>query len=869
MTNRRRCDSLLCGVLLALLSNCGSDGTGGTTTTTTPGAAVSDVVLLGTPVGGTMVAGESATLAVTSRDANGAIVTGRVAAWSSSDPAVASVTNAGVVTALGPGVSTITVTVESRTAAVAIAVRARIATPSAGASQPAVTVMYAGRLSVTVPPTAHVGSTPLSVGKAESNVPTSSELLSETAFSFGPDGTQFGDSVTLSIRFDSAGMPPRVREGLAVYVATNGDWVEVPGSVVAADVVSARVMHFSTYAVLRRAPPVSLKSTAGDNQSTAAGEAVPTAPTVIVTDAKRRALPFVDVVFAVASGGGSVVGAIGTTDAQGTAHVGRWTLGNTVGAQTLSATVSGLPPVLFTATATRRVVASLARVAGDAQVGSPNSPLSVRPSVRALGSDGQPVSGAVVTFTASAGSGQVNGGQQTTDANGVATVGDWILGPAANQQLTASSGTASVAFTASVSLVLPASALRIVSGPSHVEPSSLVPGIVVEVVNANGVRVPTANVSITPSVDSGQGMLISAPVIAAVNGVATFTGLRLSAYGMLRLKFSATGLAPAIHYIDIVSPTTSAVLTQAPTNAVDGALLVPQPVIEFRNIQGSIAKYDTGTVTARMQVTNGRLTGTTTVKAVNGVARFTDLRLAGSGWQRIELDVHSSENSRAAVPTGTPYFKMTSSQPDPAVTRIQVSVTPATKLHSGWSDAIYVYRLEKDGFLVPFSSTPVTVVADSGTAQLKSSSFNTTTSDMTVRVAGYDADVMRFRFSSPGVPDVVARVSVYQTPDSVAFRQQPGNGQSGQRLSQQPIVDVFDLAGLPFKPVTTPYTAIRLTGPPASLSGIGAPSGSVPLVNGSRVYTDLAVTGIGQFVLVFSIGGNGGEYFSRPFTISP
>jgi adhesin/invasin len=79
------------------------------------------------------------------------------------------------------------------------------------------------------------------------------------------------------------------------------------------------------------------------------------APSVVVRDAGGTPVPGVGVTFAVASGGGSVEGALAITGADGVAAVGSWTLGGNLGANTLTATVTadGVSgnPVTFTATA--------------------------------------------------------------------------------------------------------------------------------------------------------------------------------------------------------------------------------------------------------------------------------------------------------------------------------------------------------------------------------------------------------------------------------------------------------------------------------------------------------------------------------------
>ncbi len=98
--------------------------------------------------------------------------------------------------------------------------------------------------------------------------------------------------------------------------------------------------------------PTAVTKVAGDLQTAAAGTAVAVAPQVKVTDAFGSPVASVAVTFAVASGGGSITGGSATTDASGLASVGTWTLGATAGANTLTATVTGLPVATFTATGT-------------------------------------------------------------------------------------------------------------------------------------------------------------------------------------------------------------------------------------------------------------------------------------------------------------------------------------------------------------------------------------------------------------------------------------------------------------------------------------------------------------------------------------
>ncbi len=127
----------------------------------------------------------------------------------------------------------------------------------------------------------------------------------------------------------------------------------------------SKTFHFTI-----AAPPARIVDQAGDGQSAAAGSAAPVLPSVLVSDAKGRAVPGASVTFAVASGGGTVTGATALTNASGVATVGSWTLGTRAGADSLTASCAGLPPVTFHATGVAGPLAKFAiAVAGSQTAG--------------------------------------------------------------------------------------------------------------------------------------------------------------------------------------------------------------------------------------------------------------------------------------------------------------------------------------------------------------------------------------------------------------------------------------------------------------------------------------------------------------------
>ena len=107
-------------------------------------------------------------------------------------------------------------------------------------------------------------------------------------------------------------------------------------------------------------PPSIVLPNSAPAQNATVNTAVGAPPSVKVTDANSTPLGNVAVTFAVTSGGGSITGpATVQTNAAGVATVGGWTVGQIVGPNTLTATVTGLTPVTFTATGTAGAPASV------------------------------------------------------------------------------------------------------------------------------------------------------------------------------------------------------------------------------------------------------------------------------------------------------------------------------------------------------------------------------------------------------------------------------------------------------------------------------------------------------------------------------
>jgi uncharacterized protein YjdB len=115
------------GVSYLTASAGGKTGTA-TLTVTAPAAPGAVATVSVTPGSAASVVGGGALLTASARDAAGNVVTGRAVAWSTSNPAVATVSASGMVTGVAAGSATITATVDGKTGTSSVTVSADPAT---------------------------------------------------------------------------------------------------------------------------------------------------------------------------------------------------------------------------------------------------------------------------------------------------------------------------------------------------------------------------------------------------------------------------------------------------------------------------------------------------------------------------------------------------------------------------------------------------------------------------------------------------------------------------------------------------------------------------------------------------------------------
>ena len=224
-------------VVAALVLGCG-DGTGPDTP-----APVASVDITGAPIGPAIL-GVPVQLTAVPKDDDGNALMDRDVMWRSSNASAASVTGAGLVTGLVPGVVTITATSEEKEGTASIDFRVGGVLGAEGGS---ISVL-GGAVTLAVPAGALLQPSVVTIAPA-ADAPADDRLLAGTAFALGPATMSFAQPATISLRYDPA---LANGESLALYTVVEGAWRPVAGSTVNTETrrVSASIDALGTFALL-------------------------------------------------------------------------------------------------------------------------------------------------------------------------------------------------------------------------------------------------------------------------------------------------------------------------------------------------------------------------------------------------------------------------------------------------------------------------------------------------------------------------------------------------------------------------------------------------------------------------------------------
>ncbi|MGH7616771.1 MAG: beta strand repeat-containing protein, partial [Gemmatimonadaceae bacterium] len=468
-----------------------------------PGATATKLTV--TPKTVTIVAPGSASFTAVATDANNAAVAGVPVTWASSDPSVASI--------------------DAQTGA--LATTGKRGTVTVTASAPTTSGVISDNASVTV------------------TLPPASITLVSGGGQTGKAGTALAaPAVVRVLATDGQGV-----EGVTVNFAP-----PTGGKVGASSVTTDATGTASTSLTLGgTAGPQSFAAVAGAFSVSISATATPGDPAIIVavsgggqqdtvkhplalpfvvkvTDAFNNGVGGVTVSWVRSAGTGILGGPSSVTSSDGTASMS-YTLGATPGAETVSASVSGVATAAtFSATALSAGPVAIASVSGGGQVGRIGQPLGAAFVVRVTDDVGQGVGGVTVVWSA------INGTispSTITDAQGMTsntlTLGNTVGAASVVATIKTAATTKSVTFSATVQVGVVAR-LAFRAPPANGLPGVVLAPVQIELRDAAGNLTAAANaVTIALGANPGDATLGGTLTRTSSAGVATFDDLAIGA----------------------------------------------------------------------------------------------------------------------------------------------------------------------------------------------------------------------------------------------------------------------------------------------------------------------------------------------------
>jgi GDSL-like lipase/acylhydrolase family protein/Big-like domain-containing protein len=355
-----------------------------------------------------LVPDETEQVVATPREASGSPLA-RPITWSSSAPQIATVAD-GLVTAHQAGTAVITAASEGISAA------ANVTVDDGGLMSPAGNLIsvLGGEFVLQVPSAAVSQLAPVMMAPADSP-PASSRLVRGSAVSLRIQAPLIQPAI-LAIRYDPSQVLNSPESGLRMFRAVGSAWQELPESSVdiASRTVRGSITGPGTYAILIQAAVAGISVTPA-SKSLNAGETFAFASTAEDADGvplAGRAVSWESSAPQVLQIDGT--SGVATARAPGTAVV-------TAQAEGISGNA--------TVTVTPGAASQILIVAGDGQIADTSAAVTVVPSVKVTDALGFSVAAASVTFAVTSGGGSVSPASVLTDANGIASVSQWKLGP--------------------------------------------------------------------------------------------------------------------------------------------------------------------------------------------------------------------------------------------------------------------------------------------------------------------------------------------------------------------------------------------------------------------------------------------------------
>jgi adhesin/invasin len=306
---------------------------------------------------------------------------------------------------------------------------------------------------------------------------------------------------------------------------------------------------FSATAIARPTAPAQIEIVSGNTQTDTIRKQLASPLVVRITTAAGEPLSGITVNWTRLSGAGSVASATSVTSASGLASI-TYTLGDTPGAESIRASVSGLTPtVTFSATAVAGAPAAIALVSGSAQTDTVLKALQNTFVVKVTDVAGNLRQGIVVNWTRLTGNGTPGSATSTTDASGLASM-QYTLGAIMGSEVVRASVdglTPTVSFTATAVAGKPA-VLAIISGNAQIDTilKTLPLPFVVKVSDASGN--PVSGASVTWTRIGGFGSPTDSTTSTDADGLASLSYRLGDIGGADTVRAAVAGIVPTVTF---------------------------------------------------------------------------------------------------------------------------------------------------------------------------------------------------------------------------------------------------------------------------------------------------------------------------------
>jgi hypothetical protein len=371
--------------------------------------------------------------------------------------------------------------------------------------------------------------------------------------------------------------------------------------------------------------PAAIAVLSGSPQSGTVGQALASPLVAMVTDSLSNPVAGVSVTFS-APTGVTLSATSANTAANGQAQVTVTVLPSVAGSYAVIASVSGVAtPATFSLTAVAGAPAAVTVLQGSPQSGTVGQPLSISLVAKVSDSSGNPVSGALVTFTAPSGL-TLNATSVSTATNGQAGVSVTTM-PSLAGSYTVTATVSGVSTPATFSLTAVAgapAAITVVSGTpqSGTVGQAVTNPLVAKVADSYGN--PVASVAVTFSAPTGVTLSATSANTAA-NGQAQVTVTTLpSLAGSYTVTATVSGVAsPATFSLTAVAgvPATLTVVSGTPQSGTVGTVLASPLVVKVADSYGN--PVPSQAVSFLVTAGGGALGAVSVMTAANGQAQTT------------------------------------------------------------------------------------------------------------------------------------------------------------------------------------------------------------------------------------------------------